>query len=71
MQIIGLVGYTIPLFGNRRCLPYGKLIVSVDGARRVCPIRDAPDGTQYITVNRKRYPVVNAGRLYAPVYKFI
>lgn len=69
MQIVGIVGYTIPFYGNRRCMPYGKIKILQNGIETLRPIKDAPDGTQYITVARKRYTVVNVGGLYSPVYK--
>jgi len=63
-----LTGYTIPLFGNRRSLPYGKLLVSDGYARKQCEIRETKNGDQYIVFRRQRYGVKNAGTLYQPNY---
>lgn len=58
-EVKGIISYTIPMFGNRRALPYGDLLI----------IRDSRDGEQYVTFKRRRYPVVNIGSLYSPAYK--
>ena len=58
--------YTIPIFGNKRVLPYAKLLVITEKLR---PIID-DGGRQYITFNRKRYYIKNAGSLYSPHYVF-
>ena len=62
-EVKGIISYTIPMFGNRRALPYGDLLI------KVCRIRDSIDGGQYVTFKRRRYPVVNIGSLYSPAYK--
>lgn len=65
-----LIEYTIPFFGNRRCLPYGKMLISGGGKKKVCEIRE--DGVdQYIIFNRKRYYIQNNGSLYSPCFEFI
>lgn len=57
--------YTIPMFGNKRVLPYAKLLVSDGITEKLRPIID-DGGRQYITFNRKRYYIKNAGNLYSP-----
>lgn len=59
--------YTIPIFGNKRVLPYAKLLVSDGITEKLRPIID-DGGRQYITFNRKRYYIKNAGSLYSPHY---
>ena len=54
--------YTIPIFGNKRVLPYAKLLVSDGITEKLRPIID-DGGRQYITFNRKRYYIKNAGIL--------
>ena len=61
--------YTIPIFGNKRVLPYAKLLVSDGITEKLRPIID-DGGRQYITFNRKRYYIKNAGSLYSPRYVF-
>ena len=50
--------YTIPIFGNKRVLPYAKLLVSDGITEKLRPIID-DGGRQYITFNRKRYYIKN------------
>lgn len=70
IQIEELRNYTIPYFGNKRTLPYGNLVISDGEGRKTCKIQD--DGAkQYITFNRKRYYVRNAGRLYSPKFVIV
>lgn len=72
MKIIELRSYTIPMFGNEHVQPYGKLVVSDDSGRVVtAKIMEDKDGNQYITVNKKRYCVRNAGTLYNPQFVFV
>lgn len=68
-EVKGIISYTIPMFGNRRALPYGDLLISDGTTSKVCRIRDSIDGGQYVTFKRRRYPVVNIGSLYSPAYK--
>lgn len=68
MKIIGIEAYTVPMFGNRRSLPYGKLRVADDEGKnpRIVDIKDGEAGNQYVTYQRKRYGVINTGSLYSP-----
>lgn len=68
--IKGIVEYIIPYFGNRRSLPYGKLLVSNGGQEKICPIMEDSDG-QYVIFDRKRRYLRNAGSLYSPVFEFV
>lgn len=73
LQIEKLTDYTIPLYGNRRCLPYGNLHVNGSIGKKICPIKDgnaSVDYRQFITYNRRRYYVKNAGELHYPYYVF-
>lgn len=70
LTIKKIINYTIPLFGNRRIFPYGKLLVSNGTTERIKPIKD-DGGQQYITFNRKRYYVNNIGSLYSPNFVFV
>lgn len=67
--IKGIVEYIIPYFGNRRSLPYGKLIVSNGSHEKICPIMEDSYG-QYVTFGRERRYLRNAGSLYSPVFEF-
>ena len=70
MIIEKIIDYTIPLFGNKRILPYGKLLISDGKTRKICPIKD--DGSrQYITFNRRRHYIRRKGSLYSPRYVFV
>lgn len=70
IKIEALKNYTIPYCGNKRIQPYGDLVISDGENRKTCKIQD--DGAkQYITFNRKRYYVRNAGRLYSPKFVII
>lgn len=65
-----IVEYIVPYFGNRRSLPYGKLLVSCGEQEKTCPIMEDGAG-QYIVFDRKRHYVRNAGSLYSPVFEFV
>lgn len=68
--ILKLIDYTIPYYGNKRIMPYGKLLVDDGEVSKVVPIED--DGIyQYFTFNRKRFYVANVGSLYSPAYFII
>lgn len=69
LEIKRIISYTIPMFGNKRALPYGHLLISDGATSKVCRIRDSRDGGQYVTFKRHKYPVVNIGSLYSPAYK--
>lgn len=70
IKVEKIKNYTIPQYGNNRILPYGDLTVTDGENRKTCKIQD--DGAnQYITFNRKRYYVRNAGTLYSPKFVII
>ena len=74
VRILGVVDYTIPMCGNKRCLPYGKLKVTDGITTKIVPIKDGDsivDYKQYITFNRKRYYIRNIGGLHTPKYEVI
>ena len=62
-----IIDYTIPLCGNKRIMPYGKLLVSDGEISKVVSIQGEPK--QFFTFTRKRYYIKNAGSLYAPKYE--
>ena len=73
-RIIGLVDYTIPMFGNKRCMPYGKLKVTDGVETKIVSIKDGDASVgykQYFTFNRKRYYIRNEGSMYAPNFVVI
>ena len=66
---IKVADWTIPMYGNVHCMPYGTLIVS-DGKRKErCKTKGDrwnDFGPQYITFNKRRYNVINKGTMYNP-----
>lgn len=66
-----VIEWTIPHHGNVHFCPYGKLLVSDGVVNKICKTKgdkyNDTTGYQYITFRRKRYKVVNVGRLYNPV----
>lgn len=63
MLTIKTLDFTIPMYGNTRCMPYGTLSVSDGKITKTVKIKD--DGPrQYFTFNRKRFYVVRKGPLY-------
>ena len=74
LKVVRLIGYKIPLYGNKRIHPYGHMIVT-DGTteKRVSfgyrtdkRGLQIPPSQDYITFNRKRYAYKNIGSLYHP-----
>lgn len=65
VQIIKVLKWTIPFFGNRRHFPYGKLLVSDGIKERVVKTKE-DSSRSYITFNRRRYAIRNNGSLYSP-----
>lgn len=57
--------WTIPMFGNTHLFSYGVLVVSDGETTKECRTREEGPMT-FITFKRKRYEVVNNGRLYQP-----
>ena len=68
VKILKIVDYTIPMYGNSRCMPYGKLKVTDGTDTKIVEIKD--DGYhQYFTFNRHRYYIKSVGSLYSPSYE--
>lgn len=67
MKILKILEYTIPMFGNKRSMPYGKLLVTDGIKEKVVKIKDDTD-KQYFTFNRKRHYIKQTGSLYNPNY---
>lgn len=68
MKILKILEYTIPMFGNIRCMPYGKLLVSDGTKEKVVNIKDDKE-RQYFTFDRKRFYIKQTGSLYNPNYE--
>ena len=64
VRIRRVIEWTIPYFGNRHTMPYGKLLVTDGESEKVVSTKgDTLDsynryGCQYIIFNRKPYAVV-------------
>jgi hypothetical protein len=68
MKILKVVDYTIPMCGNKRINPYGKLLVTDGTTQKVVSIKDEKHSPyQYFTFNRKKYYITRFG-LYSPVF---
>lgn len=65
-----ILDYTIPLFGNKRCMPYGTLLVT-DGTTEKRARIMGDGANQYITFKRKHYPVKRHGDLYHPHFEIV
>jgi len=75
VRIKRILDWTIPYFGNRHIIPYGKLLVTDGTEEKVCKTKgdleyDNSD-YQYITFQRKRYRVVNKGHLHSPALTLV
>lgn len=71
MEIKKILSYTIPLYGNRRIFPYGRMRVEHEGKEYVVRFGDTDDqGRFYITAARRRFYFRNAGSLHAPRFEF-
>lgn len=70
IKIEMIKSYTIPLYGNKRSMPYAKLLVS-DGITKKTVNTKEHKGSQYFTFNRKRYYIRNTGTLYNPTFTII
>lgn len=65
-----LVDWTIPMYGNSHCIPYGVLLVADGETQARCKTKNdkwGDHGKQYINFKRRRYNVVNKGSLYCPM----
>lgn len=64
VRVKRVISWTIPYFGNRHTMPYGKLLVTNGETEKVVSTKgDTLDSykrfyCQYITFNRKPYEVV-------------
>lgn len=68
MHCLKILSYTIPMFGNKRVLPYGKMLVEHEGEQKVVAFGGQEAGRPYILFNRKRYYFQNDGSLYNPKF---
>lgn len=72
MECIEILSYTIPLYGNRRIFPYGRVKIEHEGEETVVRFGEVDsEGLYYITYNRKKYRFRNVGSLYDPVFEFL
>lgn len=71
MEVKKILSYTIPLYGNRRIFPYGRMRVEHEGKEYVVRFGNTDDqGRFYITAARRRFYFRNAGSLHAPCFEF-
>lgn len=71
MRFIKFVSYTIPLSGNKRHLPYGRMVVELNGVRKTVRFGEIDGlGRSYVIFNRRRYYFNNKGDLYNPIIVF-
>lgn len=74
LNVIKILDFTIPLYGNKRIHPYGHMIVSDGITSKRVPFGyktdrngfQVPPHHDYFTFNRKRYGYKNVGSLYYP-----
>ena len=67
IQLVKVLNYSIPSFGNRRSLPYATLLIrDSEGAERKVDTKEAY-GHSYIKVDGFSYTVKNKGTLYNPI----
>lgn len=75
IKIKSILSWTIPYFGNSHYCPYGVLQVTDGTTTKPCRTKGDTiydtTGYQYITFNRRRYKVINNGRLYAPALTLV
>lgn len=71
MHCVKLLSYTIPMFGNSRIFPYGKMLVEHNGEQKIVKFgKVTADGKSSITFKRKQYYFRNEGSLYNPKFVF-
>lgn len=71
MRVKKILSYTIPLYGNRRIFPYGRMRVEHEGKEYLVRFGDIDDqGRFYITAARRRFYFRNTGSLYSPRFEF-
>lgn len=70
---VQVINWIVPYFGNVHIMPYGTLRVTNGEVTKICKTKGDKNtdvlGYQYITFQRKRYKVINVGRLYSPQIK--
>lgn len=74
VRIERIVEYIIPMYGNKRCVPYGKLKVTDGVDSKIVSIKDGDESVgykQYFTFKRHRYYIRNEGGLHSPRYVII
>lgn len=65
VKIKRIVDFTIPMYGNNRIFPYYTLEVTDGDLTKI--VKTKEDGPNiYFTFKRKRYYVVNEGKLHNP-----
>ncbi len=71
VEITSVVSWAVPMCGNRHFMPYGTLRVTDGVTTKICQTKGDRwvdhDGYQYITFKRKRYKVINSGKLLFPI----
>lgn len=50
LEVIKVINYTISLYGNKRILPYGDLVITNGEQTKTCAIKEDSNGLQYITL---------------------
>lgn len=71
MHCVKLLSYTIPMYGNSRIFPYGKMLVEHDGEQKAVRFGEiAANGRFFIAFKLKRYYFHNVGSLYNPKFVF-
>lgn len=70
IKIEMIKSYTIPLYGNKHSMPYAKLLISDDIAKKTVDTKEH-NGSQYFIFNRKRHYIRNTGTLYNPTFTII
>lgn len=59
LEVVQIIKYTIPFFGNKRSHPYGKIKVSDGKDTKIVNFEN-----DSFTFKRKRYQLENIGSLY-------
>lgn len=69
-QILRIVKWVVPMFGNDFSEPYGTLEITDGATTRLCRTHQAAAGQayfpQYVCFNRRRWLVKNTGTLTHP-----
>lgn len=70
IKIETIKSYTISLYGNKRSMPYAKLLISDDITKKTVDTKEH-NGSRYFIFNRKRHYIRNTGTLYNPTFTII